>query len=391
MICYSGSLAGIGGGIGVDLPGVLQRFTFPDGPPYWDGRRLCLIHDTAEGRWGATARLSDSGAGHLSAQECDRLASRLADLLLALGHRQVVDRLSLLVRTVPDDGAEHQTWRASHEAPDLPGQARHIAGEMDATSGAVGVRHEVFVTASGPRDKLRRPAIAAGGGLAGRAVALYRLLDGLEGPFRTMGATTVQWLDSAGLAAALRTGFHPAVGAELAAAGLECSPIGPGGASGLPTGSYTHDKFATVSYVMLMPEAGTVSGSLAPLLAACGAGERRTVALHYEVLGARPARRATRGSWFRVGAMPDWRHAATGFVGGAEATGTVAGHSVVRFTAAAAVTVPCHANVEDHALRLESDASGRLLRSGLAQDFAFVVACLPVGLGFPVTGGASRL
>ncbi|MEC3981984.1 SCO6880 family protein [Amycolatopsis sp. H20-H5] len=51
-----------------DLPGVLARLRFPDGPPLRDVGRVCLIHDTAEGRWGATARLTrglSHGAGWL--------------------------------------------------------------------------------------------------------------------------------------------------------------------------------------------------------------------------------------------------------------------------------------------------------------------------------------
>ncbi len=49
-----------------DLPGVLARVSFPDGPPFRDQGRICLIHDTGEARWGATARLTHSGVGMLS-------------------------------------------------------------------------------------------------------------------------------------------------------------------------------------------------------------------------------------------------------------------------------------------------------------------------------------
>lgn len=47
----SGTTGGRGsGGAGVpDLPGVLARFRFHDGPPL-SGRRICLIQDTADGR-----------------------------------------------------------------------------------------------------------------------------------------------------------------------------------------------------------------------------------------------------------------------------------------------------------------------------------------------------
>ncbi|MGH4007002.1 MAG: SCO6880 family protein, partial [Pseudonocardiaceae bacterium] len=83
-----------------DLPGVLQRVAFPDGPPFRDQGRVCLVHDTGEARWGATARLTHSGVGMLSEAQCERLAARLGNLLMSIGHRDVIDRMSLLVRTV---------------------------------------------------------------------------------------------------------------------------------------------------------------------------------------------------------------------------------------------------------------------------------------------------
>ncbi|TVT61958.1 hypothetical protein FNH05_01615 [Amycolatopsis rhizosphaerae] len=386
-----------------DLPGVLQRVSFPDGPQFRDQGRVCLIHDTGDDRWGATARLTHSGVGMLSYEQCERLASRLGNLLLSLGHREVIDRMSLLVRTVPDDGTEYEVWRGSHEVPEAPRLARQATNELDRTIGNVSVRHELFVTVSGPEDSLRKPAVAAGGGVAGRAHALYRVLDGLEDPLKALGAQTVEWLDGAGMAEALRTGFNPAARAVLASAhergvaghGLEKAAAGPTEAPSPAPRAYTHDGFATVSYTVLMPEAGTVFGSLGPLLAVRTAGERRTLAIHYEVLDARRAHRAVQGNRFRVNVTTDWKRS-KGFNTTArderEASGAraqeravAAGHSVVRFAVAASVTVPRTWNIEDHAARLENDASGRfrLLRLDLAQDSTFVVAVLPVGIGLP--------
>src|SRR5918997_2120924 len=138
-----------------DLPGVLQRVAFPDGPPFRDQGRICLVHDTGEARWGATARLTHSGVGMLSEAQCERLAARLGNLLLSIGHRDVIDRMSLLVRTVPDDGTEYEVWRAGHQVPDAPPLARQATSELDKTIGSVSVCHEVFVTVSGREDALR--------------------------------------------------------------------------------------------------------------------------------------------------------------------------------------------------------------------------------------------
>ncbi|GAY12552.1 hypothetical protein TOK_1040 [Pseudonocardia sp. N23] len=98
--------------------------------------------------------------------------------------------------------------------------------------------------------------------------------------------------------------------------------------------------------------------------------------------------------------MTDWK-ANKGFnttaaehrkAGGArnQESAVAAGHSMVRFTVAASITVPAGWNLEDHAAKLENDASGRfrLLRLELAQDSAFVAAALPVGIGLPRLRGA---
>jgi hypothetical protein len=388
-----------------DLPGMLARLRFPDGPPMRELGRVCLIHDTVDRRWGATARLTHGGVGMLSDAQCARLASRLGTLLLSISQREVIDRMSLLVRTVPDTGADYEAWRAAHDTPDAPELTRSVTTELDRTVGAASVRHEIFVTVSGTEDALRKPAAAAGGGVAGRAAVLYRTLDGLEEPLRALGAQRVTWLSGAALAEAIRTGFNPATAAGLAArhyrhdqTGAPAVPWAAAGPTHAPSPSprvYRHDGYATVSYSVLMPEAGTTFGSLAGLLAVRARGERRSLAIHYQTLSPRQSRRTVRGNRWRTGVVRDWKRS-KGFganavdtrdAGGARAQeqAVAAGHGVVRFAVAAAVTVPDSSNVEDHAARVESAVSGRfrLLRMELAQDAGFVAAVLPVGLGLP--------
>lgn len=392
-----------------DLPGVLARLRFPDGPPRHPAGRVCLIHDTAEGRWGATARLTHSGVGLLSDAECERLAARLGNLLVAVGHRDVVDRLSLLVRTVPDDGAEYEVWRAAHDHPTAPDLARRATDELDRTIGSVSVRTELFVTLSGTEQALRRPAQAAGGGTAGRGWALYRVLDGVEDHLRSVGVSTVTWLGAPGLAEAIRCGFNPAASAGFTShhlqhpdpdTGLAMRDAGPTVVPTPAARAYHHDGFSSVAYSVLTLEAGTVFGSLGPLLAVRTAGERRTLAIHYEVLSPRAANRVVAGNRFRANVVGGAK-AARGFTTTAADTrradgahnqesAVAAGHAMVRYTAAASITVPAGWNLEDHAAKLENDASGRfrLLRLELAQDSAFVAAALPVGIGLPRLRGA---
>lgn len=402
----SRAAAGLAGDAGEpDLPGVLARLEFPDGPEF-HGSRICLIHDTAEGRWGATAKLTHSGVGMLSDDDCERLAARLGSMLVGLGHREVVDRVSLLARTVPDDGTEYAVWRDRHQRPDAPALARQVTAEIDRDVASVSVRTELFVTVSGTEEALRRPAKAAGGGIAGRAYALYRLLEGVADGLRGLGVTSVTWLSSTGVAEAIKTGFNPAAAAGLSFRHLT-SPD-PGGTVGLPISqagpalaptpaarAYHHDGYSSVAYAVQPPESGTIFGSLGPLLAVRTAGERRTLQIHYEILSAAAGGRVVKSNRFRNNVLVDAK-AQRGFNTTAldsrrqrgardQEAAVAAGHAVVRFTVASAITVPADWNIEDHAARLENDASGRfhLLRLELAQDSAFVAAALPVGIGLP--------
>ncbi len=387
-----------------DLPGVLARFRFHDGPP-WSEKRLCLIQDSVDGRWAITGRLTHAGVAMASPGECDGLAEQLGTMLIGVAHREVIDRVSLLVRTVPDDGTDYLVWREQHETDDAPGLTRQIADEIDRTVAAASVRTELFVTVCGTEHSLRRAAKAAGGGVAGRAYALYRVLDGVADALRGIGVTDVTWLSSAAVAEAVRTGFNPAAAAHLrhqhltrGAGHLRWSMAGPVLAPTPAARHYAHDGFATVAYAVQPPVGGTDFGSLGPLLAVRRAGERRSLQIHYEVLDPAHARRHVARTRFRDTLIADLK-ATRGFgatvadqqrhAGGhAHEAAVAAGHALVRYTIAAATTVPADWadwGVEDAAAGIENDAADRfgLLRLELTQDAAFAAACLPVGYGLP--------
>ena len=385
-----------------DLPGVLTRLRFPDGPVFSDRGRICLIHDTAEGRWGATAQLTHTGTGMLSAAECDQLAARLGSLLSSIGHRDVVDRLSLYVRTVPDDATEYQMWRARHTRPGAPELAHRATTELDATIGSVSLRTELFVCVSGQRGRAAPPGRGRRGGVTGRALALYRALDGIEDGLKPLGVRQVTWLTSAAMASALRTGYNPATAAALAgerlrnhteAAGCRWRRPGRPSRPPPPRGRITTTGSPRVSYAVLMPENGLTFGALGPLLAVRTAGERRTRGDPLRGLSARASARAVQRQRFRTGIVREVK-SSRGFattaadqrssVGARDQEYAVAaGAALVRFAVAASVTVPSSWPVEDHAARLENDAAGRarLLRLELAQDSAFVAACCRSGSG----------
>ncbi len=135
---------------------------------------------------------------------------------------------------------------------------------------------------------------------------------------------------------------------------------------------YAHDGFATVAYAVQPPVGGTSFGSLGPLLAVRRAGERRSLQIHYEVLDPSHARRHVARTRFRDTLVADLK-AARGFgttvedqqrhAGGhAHEAAVAAGHALVRYTIAAATTVPsdwADWGIEDAAAGIENDAADR--------------------------------
>jgi hypothetical protein len=358
-----------------------------------------------------TAKLAHPGVAAVDETTRDGYATELGNLLAAAADSEQVAGLSLLIRTVPDDGAERAAWVADHEASDAPALVVRTARQLEASIVAASVRHEVFLTVSVSEAKVRRAARDAGGGAVGRARVLYRYLGELEQRLRAIGVTDLTWLTSTEVATTIRTGYNLADAAGLARAahasrrglrvetGTLPGAAGPATAPSPASRAYEHDAYTTVSYALLLPKRPTTVGALARLLAPASPGERRCLALHYEPLPpSRADRQIDRNTWaaeiavdvkakrgFRVPRRDRKRLADV-----AEQERQLArGHSLVRVAGAAAVTVPTTAGVEDAAAGLEGSARAagfQLLRLDLAQDSGFVAAVLPLGIGLPKRG-----
>lgn len=395
-----------------DLPGVIAGLRTHAGPPFGPTQtRVCLIQDPVAGRWSVTARLMHSGVAAADAPTRDAFATALGNLLAAVADTGHIDGLSLMIRTIPDDGAERAAWVADHEVHDLADVVTAAGRELESSVVSASVRHEMFLTVRMSETKIRRAARDAGGGAAGRATVMYRYLTELEHGFRSIGASDVLWLDSAELATAIRTGYNLSEGAGVAraahahrrsAAVRTGTPMGAAGPAIAPppaARSYSHDAFTTVSYALLLPKRPTTVGALSRVLAPASVGERRCLALHYEPLPAGKAdRQIDRDTWsaemavdikakrgFRVPRRDRKRLAEV-----AEQESHLArGHSLVRVAGAAAVTVAEGAGIDDAAASFEGSARAagyQLLRLDLAQDSGFVAAVLPLGVGLPGRG-----
>jgi hypothetical protein len=395
-----------------DLPGVLASLRTYDGPPFGPLQtRVCVISQPHEGLWLATARCAHPGIGGADQGMRDGYAAGLGGMLAAAAESEDIVRLSTMIRTVPDDGAERAAWVADHEIANVPEVVREATAQIESSTINASVRHELFVTVGVSEQRIRKAAVEAGGGADGRARVLYRHLGEVEAQLRGLGVTQVDWLTSEALAGAIRTGFNPAEAAGMEAARQEQArgratvtsvPMGAAGPTNAPPPSgrrYIHDAFTTVSYAVLLPKRPTQVGSLQRILTPSVSGERRTLALHYEpfspgkadrqmdhdIWGAEMAEdlKTTRG--FRLTRREKRRSSDAA----RRDQQMMMGHTLVRVAGAAAVTVPSNHAVEDAASRFEASARAagfQLLRLDLAQDSGFAAAVLPVGVGLPTRG-----
>ncbi len=393
-----------------DLPGVLSGIRTHDGPPFGPLLvRPAVVADHRERTWAVVARITHPGIGLSEAAARARLGAGLAELVEGAATAELVSVVALQIRTLPEDGAEREAWQRAHLRRNAPALALAVDAELAAVMTSAGVRHEAFVTVVVPERRIARSAKEAGGGVDGRARVLYGVMGEIEarlvGP---VGCTSVTWLDSPGLAAAIRSGFAPGdraglAAAELAAgsdprvaAALPMAAAGPTAAPDPERRHYVHDAWHSVTCTVLLPDKGAVMGALAPVLTPTTAGERRCATVFFEPISSAKADRLVgnesmsselateirRRGGFKVRASHR-RDAAR--VEGQDVR-LAEGNALVRVGIAASVTVPGTWSITDYGRRLEASITGsgfKPLRLDLAQDSGFAAACIPLGVGLP--------
>jgi hypothetical protein len=268
------------------------------------------------------------------------------------------------------------------------------------------VRTEAFVTVVVAEAVLAKPARHCGGGLDGRARVLYGLLSEVETHLLgAVGASSVQWLDSAGLAAAVRTGFAPADRAGLVRAvddavthpGTEATVpwalAGPQ-AAGAPIRWYEHDAWRSVAATVLLPDRGAILGALAPILVPASPGERRCYTVFFPLVSDRKAARSSASAEVsaaaggalrrRLGQQTRARHRRTEQQTHAVDGKLARGRSMIRPAAVASVTVPAWRPIDEHGRELEASirrAGYTPQRLDLAADSGFIASAIPLGVG----------
>jgi len=390
----------------VDLPGVLQGIEILDGPPQGAGQaRPAIILNHAAGTWAATAAVVHPGIGMISADDRRRQGAGLSRLLDLAVRTDLIDEIILMVRTVPDDGAERAIWVEQHRSNNAHPLPRTVNTDLADTLTRASVRTEAFVTFVVPEARIGREARESGGGVSGRARVLCSLMGEIEAELRGgLGMTDVRWLSSPELALATRTGFAPGDRASVVAAlaARETDPgvnadvpwamAGPSGAE-QAVRHYSHDAWHSISETIALPSRGAVLGALAPILTPSAAGERRTLIVCYPVLTATKAERTSDSAEFaadmgaelrRVAKVkPRARHRVDAAKAEQMDAKLATGNAMTRPYAVCTVTVPAVMPIAEYGRRLDGAvrrAGFAPLRLDLAQDAGFAAACVPLGV-----------
>ena len=397
-----------------DLPGVLSGIRTHDGPPFGPLlARPVIVADNRERTWAVVARIGHPGIGLAELPARTRMGNGLSELLEGAATAELVSVIALQIRTVPDDGAERAAWQQANVRADAPHLALAVNAELSQVMTQAGVRHEAFVTVVVPESRIAKQAKEAGGGVDGCARVLYGVMGEIEA--RLMGpvaCTSVTWLDSPALAAAIRTGFAPGDRAGLTAAAIAAHhdpnvaaalPMAAAGPTSTPNPErryYAHDAWLTATCTILLPDKGAIMGALAPVFTPTAAGERRSVTVFFEPISHAKADRLVgsesmssdlaaevrRRSGFKIRA----NHRRDAARVESQDVRLAEGNALVRVGIAAAVTVPNTWSITDYARRLESSITGsgfNPLRLDLAQDSGFAAACVPLGIGLPKRRG----
>lgn len=392
-----------------DLPGLLHGLRVHDTVLSGSAPRLAVVQHLRPQSWAMTAQVSHPGLGWADADGRDRFGAGLSALLDAACRTELVSEIQLLVRSVPDDGADRDLWLAGHRGEDGPVFVRRVHDGLRRHLCPAAVHVETFLTVVVPERRLRRPARDGGGGLEGRGRILAALAAEIGDQVTAqLGATRIDWLDSAQLAVACRTGFHPDDRAVLAdaTAGREA-----GSSAGVPWAlaaaaraettprSYRHDAWLSSSTTLLLPARGARLGDLAPVLTAGQTGERRSLMVAFPIMPATLAdrRTATRewaadlGDGLRAKAQVRPRAQTRADTAAARAVDAklIRGAALTRPYAIATTTVSADQSLHDAARRLDVSirrAGFGSQRLDLAHDTAFAVGNLPLGRTLPARG-----
>ena len=397
-----------------DLPGALQGVQIHDGPPHGSQlRKVAVIQDHATKTWAVTASVVHPGIGMDDVAARDRYGEALAGLLDVAGRTEKIDEILIMVRTVPEDGAERELWVQRHRRSDAPQLADQINADLAQGLTRASVRTEQFVTIVIPEARIAKSAKESGGGFEGRCRELHLLMAEVEAQLRgPLGMTSVRWLSSPELALACRTGFAPGdrAGIVEALALAEKEPgvnadipwamAGPSGADATVR-HYSHDAWNSISSTIKLPNRGAVMGALAPILTPSESGERRSFVVAFPIVAQTKAdRHSGNAEWAAdlAEGMNEKLNRKTRASQREDAQKARAldaklarGNALTRAYAVCTVTVPKTMRITEFGRRLDASvrrAGFAPLRLDLSQGTAFAASTVPLGISLTRTGDA---
>ncbi|MBM9506748.1 SCO6880 family protein [Actinacidiphila acididurans] len=398
-----------GGEQPMDLPGRLARLRILEAPDGL-GATMGIVHNPIENTYTAIARVNAPGLALIDTEKQNgRVAGWAAFLRSQCAEDGAITRISVHQRSLPDDGAALRSWTSRHISGEAPAASVQVLDELMEGAGPAVTARETYLSITLNSGRARLAVRGAGGGQTGAAAVLVRELAAMQGTLSSAGLHVTKWLDPRDVAAIIRRAFDPEAQLALAASnaagkepgwtgvepGLDPGLAGPAAAEA-GWGLYRHDGAWTVSYqVRGWPQSEVYATFLQPLLRP-RANARRSLSLVYEPVGPSKARsdlarertrrdaaRQLRAKTGRVESEDERREAEAAR---AQDVARASGHGVVRLTAVLAVTVTDYEQLETACAELQADASQAglyLRRAWGAQDDAFTIAALPLGLGLP--------
>ena len=397
-----------------DLPGALQGVQIHDGPTHGSQlRKVAVIQDHATRTWAVTASLVHPGIGMDDVASRDRYGQALAGLLDVAGRTEKIDEILIIVRTVPEDGAERELWVQRHHRSEAPPLADQINADLAQGLTRASVRTEQFLTIVVPEARIARSAKESGGGFEGRCRELSLLMGEMEAQLRgPLGMTSVRWLSSPELALACRTGFAPGDRAGIVEA-LDLAEKEPGvnadvpWAMAGPSGAdaavrhYSHDAWNSISSTIKLPNRGAVMGALAPILTPTEPGERRSFVVAFPIVPQTQAERHSGNAEWAADlaeGMNEKLQRKTRAKQRQDASKARAldaklarGNALTRAYAVCTVTVPKTMRITEFGRRLDASvrrAGFAPLRLDLSQGTGFAASTVPLGISLTRTGDA---
>jgi hypothetical protein len=393
----------------MDLPGRLARLHLLEAPDGLGGQ-IGIMHNPVDNTYTAICRISFPGLALIDTEKQNARVRGWASFLRGQCKEDgAITRISVHQRSLPDDGAALRSWTERHMSADAPEAAVRALDELMVGAGPAATIRETYlsITLSAPRARLA--VKGAGGGQVGAAAVLVREINAMAGSLSSAGLQVMEWLTPRGVAQAIRTAFDPEAQLELSARntaaedpkwqgaprGLDPELAGPAATENI-WGLYKHDGAWTVSYqVRGFPQSQVYATFLQPLLRP-RSNARRSLTLVYEPLGPAKARqelsrektkrdaaRKLRAKTGRAESEDESREVRTAQ---SQDAARASGHGVLRLTALVAVTVTDLEQLETACAELQADASAAGLevrKAWGAQDDAFTIAALPLGLGLP--------